>query len=97
MKVLATNVYVGPNLYAHFPVIRQQIDLGILEQWPSEKLGNKFIDGLLEYPQYTRPAEYNGMKVPEVLLSGNHKRIKEWRKEQALARTKARRPDLFEK
>ncbi|MBE9549712.1 MAG: cyanophycin synthetase [Proteobacteria bacterium] len=48
MKVLATNVYVGPNLYAHFPVIRQQIDLGVLEQWPSAKLGNKFIDGLLE-------------------------------------------------
>ncbi|MCF6226084.1 MAG: cyanophycin synthetase [Xanthomonadales bacterium] len=48
MKVLKTNVYVGPNLYAHFPVIRQQIDLGVLEQWPSAKIGNDFIDGLLQ-------------------------------------------------
>jgi len=48
MKVLATNVYVGPNLYAHFPCIRQQIDLGILEQWPSVKLGDKFINNLLQ-------------------------------------------------
>jgi cyanophycin synthetase len=47
MKILATNVYVGPNLYAHFPVIRQQIDLGVLEQWPTAKIGNAFIDGLI--------------------------------------------------
>ncbi len=47
MKILATNVYVGPNQYAHFPVIRHQIDLGILEQWPSAKLGKDFIDGLI--------------------------------------------------
>ncbi|MEO0575982.1 MAG: cyanophycin synthetase [Pseudomonadota bacterium] len=46
MKILSTNVYRGPNLYAHFPVIRHQIDLGILEQWPSAKLGSEFIDGL---------------------------------------------------
>jgi len=47
MKILTTNVYVGPNLYAHFPVIRQQIDIGILEQWPSAKIGNDFINGLI--------------------------------------------------
>lgn len=48
MKILATNVYVGPSLYAHFPVIRHQVDLGVLEDWPSAKLGEGFIDGLLE-------------------------------------------------
>ena len=47
MKILTTNVYVGPNQYAHFPVIRHQIDLGILEQWPSAKIGKDFIDGLI--------------------------------------------------
>lgn len=52
-------------------------------------------DGLLEYPQYTRPAEFNGLKVPEVLLAGNHKEIKNWRKEQSLKRTALRRPDLL--
>lgn len=56
-----------------------------------------FESGLLEYPQYTRPEEYCGQKVPEVLRSGNHARIIRWRRTQALLRTKARRPDLFEK
>ena len=50
---------------------------------------------LLEYPQYSRPADFKGMKVPEVLLSGNHKKIEEWRKKQALETTKKKRPDLF--
>jgi len=54
-----------------------------------------FMDGGLEYPQYTRPREFRGMKVPEVLLSGDHARIAAWRQEQALERTKARRPDLL--
>jgi tRNA (guanine37-N1)-methyltransferase len=53
-----------------------------------------FENGLLEYPHYTRPAEYNGLRVPKILLSGNHKRIEEWRKDQAVKRTKQRRPDL---
>jgi tRNA (guanine37-N1)-methyltransferase len=53
-----------------------------------------FSQGLLEYPQYTRPAEFRGMKVPEVLLSGNHAQIARWRGEQALLRTSERRPDL---
>ena len=52
---------------------------------------------LLEYPQYSRPEEWNGKKVPEVLLSGHHKRIKEWRRCQSLERTMQKRPDLFEK
>jgi tRNA (guanine37-N1)-methyltransferase len=54
-----------------------------------------FSHGLLEYPQYTRPAEFRGMKVPDVLLSGNHAEIEKWRREQAQARTKERRPDLL--
>lgn len=54
-----------------------------------------FSHGLLEYPQYTRPAEFSGMKVPEVLLSGNHAEIARWRAEQSQQRTEARRPDLL--
>jgi tRNA (guanine37-N1)-methyltransferase len=50
---------------------------------------------LLEYPQYTRPREFRGMKVPEVLLSGDHEKIRKWRLEQALLRTRQRRPDLL--
>ena len=54
-----------------------------------------FSHGLLEYPQYTRPAEFRGMKVPEILMSGNHAEIEKWRREQAKLRTKKRRPDLI--
>jgi len=54
-----------------------------------------FSQGLLEYPQYTRPADFRGMKVPEVLLSGNHAEIARWRAEQAHLRTRERRPDLL--
>jgi len=54
-----------------------------------------FEGNLLEYPQYTRPADYKGMRVPAVLLSGNHKKIEEWRKKQAIKITKQRRPDLL--
>src|SRR5439155_427269 len=54
-----------------------------------------FSHGLLEYPQYTRPAEFRGMKVPDVLVSGNHAEIEKWRREQAEKRTKERRPDLL--
>ena len=56
-----------------------------------------FSDGLLEYPQYTRPANYKGMEVPEVLLSGHHGNIEKWRHEKSLERTKKYRPDLYEK
>ena len=55
-----------------------------------------FSDGLLEYPQYTRPADYNGKAVPEVLLSGHHANIEKWRHEKSLERTKKYRPDLYE-
>ncbi len=58
---------------------------------------DSFSDGLLEYPQYTRPPEFNGVAVPEVLLSGDHGRINAWRREQQLLRTLLRRPDLLEK
>ncbi|MGD0251598.1 MAG: tRNA (guanosine(37)-N1)-methyltransferase TrmD [Verrucomicrobiota bacterium] len=54
-----------------------------------------FSHGLLEYPQYTRPAEFRGMKVPDILVSGHHAEIEKWRREQAKTRTKKRRPDLL--
>jgi tRNA (guanine37-N1)-methyltransferase len=57
---------------------------------------DSFASGLLEYPHYTRPEDFRGWKVPEVLLSGNHKSIAQWRREQALKRTLLRRPDLLE-
>ena len=56
---------------------------------------DSFYDGLLDYPHYTRPPEFRGMTVPEVLLSGHHKNIDAWRREQALQRTRERRPDLL--
>jgi tRNA (guanine37-N1)-methyltransferase len=55
-----------------------------------------FSHGLLEYPQYTRPAEFRGMKVPDVLVSGHHAEIEKWRREQAKLRTRERRPDLMQ-
>ena len=56
---------------------------------------DSFADGLLEYPQYTKPREYRGLLVPEVLLNGNHKEIAEYRHSERIKRTKERRPDLF--
>ena len=56
-----------------------------------------FQDNLLEYPQYSRPEEWHGKKVPPVLLSGHHANIEKWRREQSILRTRERRPDLFEK
>lgn len=56
-----------------------------------------FSDGLLEYPQYTRPPEILGKKVPDILLSGHHERIEKWRQEQSEIRTRERRPDLYQK
>jgi tRNA (guanine37-N1)-methyltransferase len=58
---------------------------------------DSFSMGLLEYPHYTRPSEYKGWKVPEVLLSGNHREIELWRRRQSLLRTLKRRPDLLER
>ena len=60
-------------------------------------LEDSHVGGLLEYPQYTRPADYRGWKVPEVLLSGNHARIAKWRREQIIRRTLERRPELLNK
>lgn len=57
---------------------------------------DSFSTGLLEFPQYTRPVEFQGMKVPDVLMSGNHKEIEKWRRKQSLYRTFTRRPDLLE-
>ena len=56
-----------------------------------------FRDSLLEYPQYTRPEEFRGLRVPDVLLSGNHAEIARWRRRQSLLRTRARRPDLLDR
>ena len=58
---------------------------------------DSFSDGLLEYPHYTKPREYRGLEVPEVLLNGNHKLIDEFRQEQKILRTQKKRPDLYEK
>lgn len=58
---------------------------------------DSFSNGLLEYPHYTKPREYRGLKVPEVLLNGNHKDIAQFRLQQSIERTKAKRPELFEK
>lgn len=62
----------------------------------SSSRDESFSHGLLEYPQYTRPRVFRGLEVPEVLLSGNHARIEQWRAEEALRRTRDRRPDLLE-
>jgi tRNA (guanine37-N1)-methyltransferase len=64
---------------------------------PESTLGESFSHNLLEYPQYTRPAEYKGWVVPEVLLSGNHAQIELWHKSESLKRTYQRRPDLLKK
>jgi len=58
-------------------------------------IGDSFSTGLLEYPQYTRPAEFRGWRVPDVLISGNHEKIAEWRKKESLRRTWLNRPDLL--
>lgn len=75
-----------------------------VSRWVSGVLGSSvsaeiesFSDNLLEYPQYTRPRNFLGMEVPEVLLSGDHKKVDEWRKSEAEKLTKQRRPDLWEK
>ena len=67
--------------------------LGDAESAPTDS----FYDGLLGYPQYTRPREFEGQSVPDVLISGDHAKIRQWRREQALLATKKWRPDLLEK
>lgn len=68
---------------------------GVLKQDSIKE--ESFINGLLEYPQYTRPETFEGQKVPEILLTGHHGNIEKWRKEQSLKITKQKRPDLLEK
>ena len=68
---------------------------GVLGQQDSH-IQDSFSTGLLEHPHYTRPADFRGMKVPDVLLSGNHAKIEEWREEQSFKRTLERRPDLLD-
>jgi tRNA (guanine37-N1)-methyltransferase len=63
---------------------------------PASLVEESFSTGLLDYPHFTRPAEFRGMQVPEVLLSGDHAAIERWRREQAIERTKGRRPDLLD-
>ena len=67
--------------------------LGTKESYEDES----YSTGLLEYPQYTRPEDYNGDKVPEVLLSGHHENIRKWRRKQSLLVTKEKRIDLYKK
>jgi tRNA (guanine37-N1)-methyltransferase len=62
---------------------------------PESLSEESFTDGLLEYPQYTRPEVYRGMRVPEVLLTGHHERIREWRHEKRVEKTRANRADLL--
>ena len=69
---------------------------GVLGDKESAKF-ESFEGGMLEYPQYTRPADFKGIKVPQILLSGDHKRIEEWRKAEALKRTIERRPDMIKR
>ena len=67
---------------------------GVIGKWEST-VSESFSESLLEYPQYTRPENFKGKKVPKVLLSGNHAKIEAWRKAEAFKRTKNRRPDLL--
>ena len=68
---------------------------GVLGDETSSKYDSFSREGLLEYPQYTRPPEFRGLTVPAILQSGNHAKIAEWRRAQAEALTKARRPELW--
>ena len=67
---------------------------GVLGEIASSE-ADSFSAGLLEYPQYTRPEEFRGMRVPEVLLSGNHANIEKWRRRESIRRTLLKRPDLI--
>jgi tRNA (guanine-N1)-methyltransferase len=69
---------------------------GVVKEEESVK-NDSFYSGLLDYPHYTRPAVFKKLKVPEVLLSGNHKKIEEWRKKESAERTRKRRPDILNK
>ena len=69
---------------------------GVLAETASFEDESHF-NGLLEYPQYTRPAVWHGRAIPEILISGNHEKVRQWRRKQSLRRTRSRRPDMYEK
>ena len=83
---------------AAIPVVDSILRLvnGVLGKEESH-MDESFSDGLLEYPQYTRPDEYEGDRVPDILLSGHHEKIRKWRRKQSLLITKNKRPDLYKK
>ncbi len=96
-------ISIGDYVISNGAVASMVLIDAVVRQIP-EVLGNSesvakdsFANGLLEYPQYTRPAEFRDEKVPEVLLSGNHEKIEEWRRTQSLKKTLLRRPELLEK
>jgi tRNA (guanine37-N1)-methyltransferase len=69
---------------------------GVLGAGPEAHLAESFASGMLDYPQYTRPLEFRGLRVPDVLRSGDHQAVDAWRREQAKGRTRRRRPDLLD-
>ncbi len=81
------SMVIADSVVRLLPGVLGNVDSPVLDSYSS---------GLLEHPHYTRPADFRGMKVPDVLLSGNHKRIEEWRELESLRRTYTRRPDLLE-
>lgn len=81
------SMVIADSVVRLLPGVLGNVDSPVLDSYSS---------GLLEHPHYTRPADFRGMRVPEVLLSGNHKRIEEWRELESLRRTYTRRPDLLE-
>ncbi len=96
-------ISIGDYVISNGAVASTVLIDAVVRQIP-EVLGNSesvekdsFANGLLEYPQYTRPPVFRGEKVPEILLCGNHKKIEEWRREQSLRKTLERRPELLEK
>ena len=86
--------FMVPHKHYEEQAITDSLD-GVINKESLES--ESFEDGLLDYPMYTKPREYRGMKVPDVLLSGHHENINKWRKEESIKRTKERRPDLLEK
>jgi len=101
--IIKKNIYIGDYILTGGELPAMVLVDAITRLIP-KVLGDKdsaksesFCHGLLEYPQYTRPANYKGKKVPRVLLSGDHQAIAKWRKEQALKTTKKKRPELLKK
>lgn len=91
--VLSNEDSATDESFSRASITRVEIDRS--GRWPKKKRVTEEYT-LLEYPQYTRPVEFMGLKVPDILLSGHHENIEKWRREQSLERTKKRRPDLLE-